>query len=815
MKKTLCKKLLAGILSFAVAVPAGVGMWQEGSQVIAAEKDNPAFTKILDAQDISLRMKWKDTSNIGPGRTVTFSDGSKITVKDNGSMRKELTAQELADSEMGMGVNLGNTMEAVFPVEKKPSLSKTEYDTAWGQPVTTRDYIDCLHSYGINTIRIPVAWSNGDIDDGNYRIRAEMLDRVEEVVNYALDNGMYVIINDHWDNQWWGQFGACKKDAQGNKAADEDTRKAAWTRYESYWTQICERFKDYSDHLIFESANEELGTRLNDAICLNGPAKGYAKPDDAGADIETLGGNLSTDELYQTANQINQKFVDIVRDSGGNNANRHLLIAGYNTNIGDTADDRFTMPKDIAQNGKNKMFLSVHYYDPWDFCGDGKAGADYTLKDQEATKASFQKLQKFTDDGYAVIVGECGVCNPASAGASVTQWFLDTFTESVKYHAVPLIWEIGNFFDRTKPGILYKDIAVFLNAVNGADGDTSVEKLTGSEAPEQTSGDVTIPAYIDKDLWETPGMHAYLTYQTSSWDYRNSYKPLKELGNDEHSFEYIQAGGNEAPADTKVVDARITADGVYTVSLEGIDLSGANAYNTLGISTDMKKEEYNGITVTDVTLKVDGAEVTQAPLTLTAESEDDYYKFMLVNKWGKDDYPLAAVNESEKLAVPSKGIEISFKINGLPNAPTESSLKKGTVFVHGNFKYQVTKTASGTKNGAVTLVGLSKNGGAAKSLSVGLSVTGSDNKAYKVNKLGKKAFANAQAKSVKLNKNIVDISELCFAKCKKLSSLTLNAKLKKVSKNAFQGCENRIMVKGPHAAANKKLLSKSSYKNFK
>ena len=166
-----------------------------------------------------------------------------------------------------------------------------------------------------------------------------MLDRVEEVVNYALDNGMYVVINDHWDNQWWGQFGACKKDADGNKIADEETRKNAWTRYERYWTQICERFKNYSDHLIFEGANEELGERLNDGICVNGPAKGYSKPDNAGPDIEVVSGNLKTDELYDTTNKINQKFVDIVRASGGNNTNRHLLIPGYNTDILSTANE--------------------------------------------------------------------------------------------------------------------------------------------------------------------------------------------------------------------------------------------------------------------------------------------------------------------------------------------------------------------------------------------------------------------------------------------------------------------------------------------
>ncbi|MFG6395162.1 MAG: glycoside hydrolase family 5 protein [Lachnospiraceae bacterium] len=295
MRRGLHKKVLAGLMSFALALPSG-SFIQTGSQrVFAAEEDNTVLDKILGAEDISLRMKWNDKSNIGEEHSVAISSGS-IIVKDNGTMRKELTAQQLASTEMGIGINLGNTMEATHPVENKASLTKTDYDKGWGKPVTTREYINCLHSYGINTIRIPVAWSNGDIDDGNYTIRSEMFDRIEEVVNYALDNGMYVIINDHWDNQWWGQFGACKKDEEGNKVVDEETRAAAWTRYESYWTQICARFGKYSDHLIFEGANEELGTRLNDVICLNGPAKGYTKPDNAGAVTEittTIDNNIS------------------------------------------------------------------------------------------------------------------------------------------------------------------------------------------------------------------------------------------------------------------------------------------------------------------------------------------------------------------------------------------------------------------------------------------------------------------------------------------------------------------------------------------
>lgn len=122
---------------------------------------------------------------------------------------------------------------------------------------------------------------------------------------------MYVIVNDHWDSQWWGQFGACKEDADGNKFADETKRAEAWKRYERYWTQICDRFKDYSDHLILNGANEELGDRLNDAIY----ESGYCVPKDDN-DTKAISGNLTEGERYEMANKINQKFVDIARSTG-------------------------------------------------------------------------------------------------------------------------------------------------------------------------------------------------------------------------------------------------------------------------------------------------------------------------------------------------------------------------------------------------------------------------------------------------------------------------------------------------------------------
>ena len=470
-------------------------------------------TGFANKDNVTLQMKYNDKSNISD-KAVSFTPKGgtkKITKKDNGSMRRDLSAQYLQQYEMGTGINLGNTEEAVYGVGSKLDViagtDETAYDKAWGQPEITEKYFEKLHSYGINTLRIPVAWSNADIDDGTYTIKDEYLGRVEEIVNYALNNGMYVVINDHWDNQWWGQFGACKyqeivdedgdlvkeyvteKNADGEDVPvpDEELRAKAWARYEAYWTQIAERFKGYSDHLIFEGANEELGDRLIDAIGKSGYAVGNDSTEQA------LAGYMTEDELYETVNKINQKFVDIIRNSGGNNKNRHLLIPGYNTDITKTVDkvqkvkdengvtkevgNRYVMPTDIEENGTSKLFLSVHYYTPWDFCGDGGTGT-YTVADQENTAKYFQTLKKFTDQGYGVIVGEFGVCNPLQDG--VTKWLQDTMEIAAKNGCIPLLWDTpGTYFDREACVMQFKDVAEMYNSITGASGDTNINSNTG------------------------------------------------------------------------------------------------------------------------------------------------------------------------------------------------------------------------------------------------------------------------------------------------------------------------------------------------
>lgn len=556
-----------------------------GSSDIPAVTDEPAPTGdqtpapipgliegVLQAEDITLRIPYKsveDSSNVGEERTVSIVGGTteSMVVRDNGSVRPEISATEIVRDEMGPGINLGNTMEAVPSAQERLDFTEvSQFEKAWGAQTVTKEYIDVLKTYGINTLRIPVAWSNMiDDSDPNYTIPEKYLGRVEELVNYALNNGMYVIINDHWDGQWWGQFGACKKDpdagtyqendttyayqlkdAEGNVVADEERRAEAWKRYESFWTQISERFGGYSDHLIFEGANEELGDRLNDGICSNGYAVSTDKND------YPVRGNLTKEECYKLANQINQKFVDIVRGSAEkegqeNNKYRFLLIPGYNTDIDHTTDSKFQMPKDIDENGKKKLFVSVHFYQPNGFCLD-QGGGIYLERNRTANIKTIGKLQRFKDEGYAIIIGECGVCRPTTVRGSVSQWFNDSFTEFRKYDAVPVLWDTGAYFDRTKAKMKFHDIAVFYNTITQSNGDTSMTKETGLPKEGETGVEVV----------DVTGMTPAWSW-TGKW-YKNDGK--NTIG--DNKFE--EGGGSTGGVGEFVVDSKseATIDGDAT-----------------------------------------------------------------------------------------------------------------------------------------------------------------------------------------------------------------------------------------------------------
>lgn len=198
----------------------------------------------------------------GSDSSSKAEEGAKTS--DDGSINKDLTATELARL-LGNGTNLGNTMEAYGHKSYSADTDPESFETLWGQPVTTEEMIKGMKASGFDSLRVPVAWTNAmEYEKGDYTINEAYLDRVEEIINYALDNDMYVIINDHWDGSWWGMFGSSEQ-------SDVDK---AFEMYKSMWTQIANRYKKYSDRLIFEGANEELGDRLNDTDSSNEYADG-------------------------------------------------------------------------------------------------------------------------------------------------------------------------------------------------------------------------------------------------------------------------------------------------------------------------------------------------------------------------------------------------------------------------------------------------------------------------------------------------------------------------------------------------------------
>lgn len=341
-----------------------------------------------------------------------------ISVYAEESQMRDITTMELVQ-DMGIGINLGNTFDACGDwIAQVSDGSVSAYETAWGSPIITKEIIQGYADEGFGVLRIPVAWSNRMVQDGSYTIDSEWMERVTQIVDWTLEADMYAIVNIHWDNGWVNKFPENK---------DESMK-----RYETMWSQISDNFKDYGDYLMFEAQNEELGW---DSIW------------------NKWAGNDGKEESYQLVNEINQKFVDTVRNSGGNNGERHLLISGYNTGIDVTCDSLFRMPYDPA----NRMAVSVHYYTPAGFAlleNDedwGKASATWGTDEEFAELNGWMDMMKtnFVDKGIPVIIGEYGCPKTNKDEASVRLFLSSVCKAAYERNLCPVLWDTpGGHYDR-------------------------------------------------------------------------------------------------------------------------------------------------------------------------------------------------------------------------------------------------------------------------------------------------------------------------------------------------------------------------------
>lgn len=422
MKRKVLKSLIA--LALTVSMLAGCAQ----SAVTSGENASGGTSATSQSQNVSSYADIKAESSVTSTASTTAAEHTSKSTESStdttkasenkpsqiaGKMRN-ITSQQLVE-DMTFGWNLGNTLDVCQAdrdgdgkINEHVEAGEKVDETLWGNPKATKELFTSLKKNGVNAVRIPVTWR--DHMDSNGNIDREWMDRVQQVVDYAYSQGMYVIINVHHDGGGDPKFGAWIIEESQN---DYNT---FLKKYKNVWKQIAERFKNYSDYLIFESMNE--------------------------VGFDTLY-NKNKADAYNLINKINQDFVDIIRATGGNNAKRHLLIAGYYTDIERTCDSLYKMPDDKAE----RCILSVHYYTPWDFCTCDIKHTWGTNSEVRQMETLIGKMKKnFVDKGIPVIIGEY-----AASGSDLSSciFFIEKLNKLCSdYGIATFIWDNGRQVNR-------------------------------------------------------------------------------------------------------------------------------------------------------------------------------------------------------------------------------------------------------------------------------------------------------------------------------------------------------------------------------
>lgn len=336
------------------------------------------------------------------------------------------TANEVA-SKMYPGWNLGNTMEANNNGTNFANNVGLSGETAWQSTKTTQAVIDFVKSQGFKSVRIPCNWVCGHISDAtSCTIDAAWMARVKEIVDYCISDGLYVVLNDHYDGGW--------VEKSFNDISDATIASNSVTM-KKIWTQIANEFKDYDEHLLFAGLNEPDVTNQN-----------------------------QTDALLK----YEQAFVDAVRATGGNNETRTLIVQGPGTDIDKTVDYFSAMPTDVVAD---RLMVEVHYYNPPQFSGVWENGKPFyfwgngnhtpngsyaqynaTWGEESYLSAQFKKMKnKFSDKGIPVLLGEFGanwrsISNTAAQkkhDASIKLFNKLVVETAINSGMVPMVWDIN------------------------------------------------------------------------------------------------------------------------------------------------------------------------------------------------------------------------------------------------------------------------------------------------------------------------------------------------------------------------------------
>ena len=400
------KRLLAAVLAAAVCgMMAGCGDTDSSSK---ADSGSGSSTADSQATESGAEQKEKDD-----------------TIKP----MRDITAWELV-KEMKTGWNLGNTFDATG----SDGLSA---ETSWGQPTTTKLMVDAVADAGFNVFRLPVSW--GKHMDDKYQVDQAWMDRVREVVDYAIDDGMFVILNTHHEDWYFPK--------EEDKEQDIEQLKALWA-------QIAEEFKGYDEHLIFEGLNEP---RLRDTP------------------QEWTGGTPASREIV---NEYEKAFYDTVRASGGNNDKRALMISGYAA----SSDPKVLNDIKLPDENDKHLIVSVHAYLPYSFALDTKGTDQFdAASDGGVIDSLFDNLDNiFLSKEIPVIIGEYGSMNKnfnVEDRVECVKYYL----EAAKEKGVPCVWWDNNAFvgNGENFGLLSRNSVISDNFSNVWDPQEIIDAIKG------------------------------------------------------------------------------------------------------------------------------------------------------------------------------------------------------------------------------------------------------------------------------------------------------------------------------------------------
>ena len=316
---------------------------------------------------------------------------------------------------LGVGWNLGNQFDAY--------RNGVADETCWGNGKVSQELFDSLSAAGVKSVRIPVTWLGHMGSSPEYTIEQKWMTRIKEVVEFAHNSKLNVILNIHHDGADSKHWLDIKRAATDSSIHDKVIQ-----QFCAIWRQIAETFKQEGDYLIFESFNE-----LHDGKW----GWGANKTDNG--------------RQYAFINELNQAFVNTIRSVGGKNSSRYLGIPGYCANI-DLTINNIVIPKDRK---KNRLLVAVHFYDPYLYTLEAKYRqwgklADESLRvpgsDEETIAKELRKLfDTYTSKGMPVYIGEMGcVRRNNDEDEAIRIHYLSEVGKLCRtFHLSPFYWDNG------------------------------------------------------------------------------------------------------------------------------------------------------------------------------------------------------------------------------------------------------------------------------------------------------------------------------------------------------------------------------------